>query len=109
MSGFDTNGKIWVGDYLMRTAGLQSAYPSLNEAPDSQELLKQWYGNRLDLVQKQLAIGKPREGLKTSWFAEWDKFNQVQVQNAVLGKVTPTEALTQSANKARELKKAKSA
>ena len=97
---------MWTPDYLMRTAGLQSVYPALNnsrEVPGPVQAVVRWQHHA---DGQPLAIGKPREGLKTSWFSEWDKFNQVQVQNAILGKISPTEAVTTSANKARELKKA---
>lgn len=36
---------------------------------------------------------------------DWDRFTQQQVQDALLKKITPREALTNSANKASQLKK----
>ena len=40
-----------------------------------------------------------------TWYNEWERFTQQQIQNALMKKVSPRDALTASANKARALKK----
>jgi len=40
-----------------------------------------------------------------AWYNEWDRYMQQQIQTALLKKSSPRDALTASANKARELKK----
>lgn len=106
MSGYDTAGVHWVQDYLTRTAALQSAYPEVIQTTEIQALLKTWFGDQLDLVQAQLAKGKARQALKTTWFSQWNGYNQQQIQDTILGKIKPADALKASADRAREVKKA---
>ena len=47
-----------------------------------------------------------RENVLTTWYAEWDRFTQQQIQNVLLRQIKPVDALAASAKKARDLKKA---
>jgi len=46
-----------------------------------------------------------RENVLTSWYAEWDRYTQQQIQSALLRQIKPAEAMANSAKKARDLKK----
>ena len=59
-----------------------------------------------DIRGHQYATAKARDNIKAPWYNEWDRFTQQQIQNTLLRKVKPLEALQASAKKAQELKKA---
>ena len=49
---------------------------------------------------------KGRQVLQTSWYPEWEQFFWSQLQDALLQKTPPRDALQASADKAVELKEA---
>lgn len=57
-----------------------------------------------ELVQKAAPNARPREGINFGWYSEWDLHHQSVLQEAILQKMTPEEALKDSADKAREVK-----
>ena len=54
---------------------------------------------------KTPGTARARENISAPWYNDWDRFTQQQIQNTLLRRIKPQEALTASANKARELKK----
>jgi hypothetical protein len=38
----------------------------------------------------------------TTWYAEWDRFQQRQIQNVLLRQIKPVEAMAASAKKGRD-------
>ena len=68
--------------------------------------VEQQAGYDPDIRAQQYSSAKARENIKAPWYNEWDRFTQAQVQNALLRRVKPFEALQASAKKAQELKKA---
>ena len=58
------------------------------------------------LQEKQSALSRPKDGLKARWFTEWDQFNRVVWQKAILRQTEPLAALKSSAEKWRSLRKA---
>ena len=60
----------------------------------------------IDLIRKESALVKGRQVLQTSWYPEWEQFFWSQLQDALLQKTPPKDALQASADKAVELKAA---
>ena len=58
----------------------------------------------LSVIEKQQGLARKKDVI-TPWFGEWNDVNGAAWQQAVLGKITPAEALTKSAAKWTELKK----
>ena len=61
------------------------------------------YGD-VDLIEKQQALARKKDVI-WPWFGEWNDINGMAWQQAVLGKITPDQALKTSAAKWAELKK----
>ncbi len=60
------------------------------------------------LMNKAQQLAQTRDGLQFPWWTDWYTDLQAQIQEAILKKKSPKEALTASANKARQLAKQKS-
>lgn len=58
------------------------------------------------LQERQHGLAVPKDGLKVRWFTEWDQFNRVVWQKAILRQTEPLAALKSSAEKWRSLRKA---
>lgn len=58
------------------------------------------------LQERQSSLALPKDGLKARWFTEWDQFNRVVWQKAILRQTEPLAALKSSAEKWRSLRKA---
>ena len=54
---------------------------------------------------QQYGTASMRENISSSWYSEWDRFTQEQIQNVLLQQTKPLAALEASAAKARALKK----
>ena len=57
------------------------------------------------IIQQQMANARTRENIGTTWYSEWDRFTQQQIQAVLMRQITPIAALTASAQKAQQLKK----
>ena len=76
----------------------------LHDTPDIIAAQKK-AGYDLEILRNQFATAQVRENVLTTWYAEWDRFMQQQIQNVLLRQIKPAEAMAASAKKARELKK----
>jgi len=85
--------------------GVGYAYKSLDKDPDIIKAQKD-AGYDLEVRTHQYGSAKARENISAPWYADWDRFTQQQIQNALLRQIKPEEALTASSKKAIELKKA---
>jgi multiple sugar transport system substrate-binding protein len=83
--------------------GQAPAYKALQNDPDVITELKKWCDP--DIANKQSLLATRQNALTAPWFAEWQMFNQQQVQQAILGKKSPKDALQTSSDKAVELSK----
>ncbi|HEX8010522.1 MAG TPA: extracellular solute-binding protein [Casimicrobiaceae bacterium] len=92
--------KTWFLKY-----GVGYPFKSLDSDPDIQAAQKQ-AGYELPIVQQQMANARARENISTTWYNEWDRYTQQQIQSVLLRQIKPAEALAASAKKAQELKKA---
>ena len=105
-------GKNAKGEYVAAKTwflkyGVGYPFKSLDNDPEIQAAQKQ-SGYELPILQQQVANAHARENLATTWYSEWDRYTQQQIQGVLLKQAKPMEALTASAKKAQELKKAAS-
>lgn len=84
--------------------GVGYAYKSLDKDPDIIKAQKD-AGYDLNVRSQQYGSAKARENIGAPWYADWDRFTQQQIQNALLRQIKPEAALAASAKKAQELKK----
>lgn len=103
LGGKDEKGQYYTAKnwYLLR--GLGFAYKPLWQDKDIIEATNKW-GDAKVFSEMALAA-KARENIKAPWFSEWDSFNQARLQEALLKKTKPRDALAASAKKAEDLRK----
>ena len=105
MGGKDAEGKYYTAKDWYLKYGVGYAFKSMDKDPDI-IAAQQQAGYDPEIRAQQYSTAKARENIKASWYNEWDRFTQAQVQNALLRRVKPFEALQAAAKKAQELKKA---
>jgi multiple sugar transport system substrate-binding protein len=104
MGGKDKQGQYYTAKDWYMKYGVGYPFMSLDRDSDIIKATEQ-AGWDLKLRSQQYSAARARQNIKAPWYSEWDRFTQVQIQNALAKKSTPKEALTASANKARDLKK----
>ncbi|HTE91713.1 MAG TPA: sugar ABC transporter substrate-binding protein [Terriglobales bacterium] len=104
MGGKDANGRYDVAKDWYLKYGVGFPFKSLEQDPDIIASQKKT-GYDLDILRQQLATAQVRENVLTTWYAEWDRYMQQQIQNVLLRQIKPTDAMAASAKKAQELKK----
>jgi multiple sugar transport system substrate-binding protein len=95
------------GDYtfqklLFKDIGAGFGVKSLFKDPEMRKLYAE-YGD-VELIGEQQSLARKKD-VVTPWFGEWNDVNGSAWQQAVLGKVTPEQALKLSADKWTALKK----
>jgi multiple sugar transport system substrate-binding protein len=105
MGGKDGEGKYYTAKDWYLKYGVGYSFKSMDADPEIVEFQKK-SGYDPEIRAQQYATAKARENIKATWYNDWDRFTQAQIQNALLRKVKPLEALQASARKAQELKKA---
>lgn len=105
IGGKDASGNYDTAKDWYLKFGVGYAYKSLDKDPDIIKAQKD-AGYDLDVRSHQYANAKARENIGAPWYADWDRFTQQQIQNALLRQIKPEAALAASAKKAQELKKA---
>lgn len=104
MGGKDAKGQFSVAKEWYLKFGVGYPFKPLDKDQDIMAAQKQT-GYDLNVLQQQLATAQIRENVLTTWYAEWDRFTQQQIQNVLLRQIKPADALAASAKKARDLKK----
>ncbi len=99
--GGRTDGEYRVVKRWALEKGLGFAQMPLYEDPEVAETINAW--GDVELERQQAEVARVKEGL-TPWWGAWDIFAREQVHSAVLGSVTPQEALQNMADKWEELK-----
>jgi multiple sugar transport system substrate-binding protein len=97
LGGVSANRELFLRD------GQAPAYKALQKDPQVITELKKWCDP--DIANEQTRLATRQSALDAPWFAEWQVFNQQQIQEAVLGKASPKDAMQASADKAVELSK----
>ena len=83
--------------------GVGYAFVADNDADIIEAQRKAGYDR--DVLKQQVGTARARENISAPWYNEWDRFTQQQIQNTLLRRIKPQDALVASANKARDLKK----
>ena len=104
MGGKDKTGVYYTAKDWYTKYGVGYAFMSLDKDPDMIKVHKE-AGWDLDVRSQQYGTARARTNIKAPWYNEWDRFTQQQIQNALLKKGSPRDALTASAKKAGDLKK----
>jgi multiple sugar transport system substrate-binding protein len=105
MGGKDKAGTYNVAKDWYLKYGVGFPFKSMEQDPDIIASQKKTGYDR-DILNHQLATAQVRENVLTTWYAEWDRFTQQQIQNVLLRQIKPADAMAASAKKAQELKKA---
>jgi multiple sugar transport system substrate-binding protein len=105
MGGKDASGAYYTAKDWYLKYGIGYAFKSLDDDPEIIAAQKK-VGYDPSVLKQQYGTARARENIKAPWYSEWDRFTQQQVQNTLLRRIKPADALTASAKKAQELKKA---
>ncbi len=105
MGGKDASGNYFTAKDWYLKYGVGYAFKSLDNDPDIIEAQRK-AGYDRNVLKQQVGTARARENISASWYNEWDRFTQQQIQNTLLRRIKPLDAMMASANKARELKKA---
>jgi len=104
MGGKDASGNYYTAKDWYLKYGVGYAFKSLDNDADIIEAQRK-AGYDRDVLKQQVGTARARENISAPWYNEWDRFTQQQIQNTLLRRIKPQDALVASANKARELKK----
>jgi len=104
MGGKDKTGAYYTAKDWYTKYGVGYPFISLDKDADMIKVHKE-AGWDLEVRSQQYGAARARTNVKAPWYNEWDRFTQQQIQNALLKKATPHDALTASAKKAVELRK----
>jgi multiple sugar transport system substrate-binding protein len=104
LGGKDAKGEYFSAKDWYLKYGIGYPFKSLDQDPDIQAAQKKT-GYDLEVLRQQFANSRARENINATWYSEWDRFTQQQIQSALLRQVKPAEALAASAKKAQDLKK----
>jgi multiple sugar transport system substrate-binding protein len=99
--GGQTDGEYTTAKRWALEKGLGFAQLPLYDDPEVSSAINKWGDVKLEREQAQLAHAK--EGL-TPWWGQWDIYSRQQIHDAVLGTITPRQALDNMAKKWEELK-----
>jgi multiple sugar transport system substrate-binding protein len=104
MGGKDASGNYYTAKDWYLKYGVGYAFKTLDNDPDIVEAQRK-AGYDRDVLKQQVGTARARENISAPWYNDWDRFTQQQIQNTLLRRIKPQEALVASASKARELKK----
>jgi multiple sugar transport system substrate-binding protein len=104
LGGKDAKGEYFSAKDWYLKYGIGYPFKSLDQDPDIQAAQKKT-GYDLEVLRQQFGNSHARENITATWYSEWDRFTQQQIQSALLRQTKPTEALAASAKKAQDLKK----
>ena len=88
MGGKDKAGTYNVAKDWYLKYGVGFPFKSMEQDPDIIASQKKT-GYDLDILRHQLATAQIRENISTTWYAEWDRFTQQQIQNVLLRQIKP--------------------
>jgi ABC-type glycerol-3-phosphate transport system substrate-binding protein len=105
MGGKDASGNYYTAKDWYLKYGVGYAFKSLDNDADIIEAQRK-AGYDRDVLKQQVAAARARDNIAATWYSEWDRFTQQQIQNTLLRQIKPQDALAASAKKAQDLKKA---
>lgn len=80
-----------VAKYWATENGLGFSYESLWDDPDIEETFGSFA--QIDVLQEQKANARSKEGMNTSWYAEWMSYVRPVIQSVLLGETETEQAL----------------
>ena len=104
MGGKDKTGVYYTAKDWYTKYGVGYPFMSLDKDADMIKVHKD-AGWDLVVRSQQYASARARTNIKAPWYNDWDRFTQQQIQNALLKKASPRDALAASAKKAVDLRK----
>jgi multiple sugar transport system substrate-binding protein len=107
LGGKDTKGEYAAAKSWYMQFGVGYPFKSLDQDPDIVAAQKK-AGYDFDVLRQQTNNARARENINTTWYFEWDRYTQTQIQNVLLRQIKPEAALAASAKKALDLKKSAS-
>lgn len=102
LGGKDGEGEYFTAKRWFLLRGLGFPFESLWNDQEIQEKLASFAD--AEMVTRMAPLARAREGITAPWYSEWDLHHQAVLQDAILQKISPEDALAESAKKARELK-----
>ena len=105
MGGKDANGRYDVGQGLVPEIRRRLIRSSRSNRIRTSSPRRKRRATTSISSGSKLATAQIRENILTTWYAEWDRFTQQQIQNVLLRQIKPAEAMAASAKKAQDLKK----
>lgn len=103
MGGQDWDNNFFTAKNWFLQRGLGAPYTPLDKDKEVIDFASTWID--LGMFSKLLESGRTRQAQNTPWYTEWWRFNQLRLMEAVRGSKPPEQAMKESADKARELKK----
>jgi multiple sugar transport system substrate-binding protein len=104
LGGKDAKGQFSSAQTWYLKYGVGYPFKPLDSDPQIEASQKQ-LGYEPAIIQQQMSNARTRENIGTTWYSEWDRFTQQQIQAVLMRQITPIVALTASAQKAQQLKK----
>jgi multiple sugar transport system substrate-binding protein len=101
-AGKDAEGEYYTAKMWATLKGLGTGWRPLLD--DEEVILATQEWGDIDLIRSESALVKGRNVLQAPWYAEWEQFFYAKLQEALLERTSPREALQESADKAIELK-----
>jgi multiple sugar transport system substrate-binding protein len=104
LGGEDAKGRFSSAETWYLKYGVGYPFKALDSDPLIQANQKK-LGYEPQIFQQQMAHAHTRENIGTTWYSEWDRFTQQQVQQVLMQQIKPIDALNASARKAHQLKR----
>jgi multiple sugar transport system substrate-binding protein len=104
LGGKDAKGQFSSAQTWYLKYGVGYPFKPLDSDPQIEASQKQ-LGYEPAIIQQQMSNARTRENIGTTWYSEWDRFTQQQIQAVLMRQITPIAALSASAQKAQQLKK----
>src|SRR5918994_3542352 len=83
LGGKDAKGEYFSAKDWYLKYGIGYPFKSLDQDPDIQAAQRKT-GYDLEVLRQQFANSRARENINATWYSEWDRFTQQQIQSALL-------------------------
>jgi multiple sugar transport system substrate-binding protein len=105
-AGQDGAGQLTVPRERLLSEGGRSPFPALYRDPAVESLVRKMTGGDTAEFLKLSDIAKQRQGIKATWYPEWENFMMTAFQDALQKRTTVKDAVRAAADEARRLRKA---
>ena len=91
LGGKDAKGEYFSAKDWYLKYGVGYPFKSLDQDPDIQAAQKKT-GYDLEVLRQQFGNAHARENIRATWYSEWDRFTQQQIQSALLRQIKPARS-----------------